>query len=97
MALCKLGSNVLLVRCQKGQNKGSVSKSRARITSCSSGPADAGRLTPALGIDMKHLFLSIFLLYVAGCTSNLYVDNDSKDYENVGIAVRDVYVRRLST
>ena len=25
-----------------------MSKSRARITSCSSGPADAGRLTPAL-------------------------------------------------
>ena len=33
---------------KKGQNKGSGSKSRARITSCSSGPADAGRLTPAL-------------------------------------------------
>jgi len=46
--LCKLGSDVLLVRCKKGQNKGSVSKARARITSLSSGPADAGRLTPAL-------------------------------------------------
>ena len=32
----------------KGQNKGSLSKTRARITSHSSGPADAGRLTPAL-------------------------------------------------
>ena len=38
---------------KKGQNKSSGSKSRARITSCSSGPADAGRLTPALCVSPK--------------------------------------------
>ena len=37
-----------MVRLIQGQNTSSNSKSRARITSCSSGPADAGRLTPAL-------------------------------------------------
>jgi hypothetical protein len=35
--LCKPGSDVLLVWCQKGQNKDSVSKARARITSHSTG------------------------------------------------------------
>ena len=35
--MCKSGSDALLVQCQKGQNKGSVSKARARITSLSSG------------------------------------------------------------
>ena len=34
--LCNPGCDVLLVRCKKGQNKGSKSKSRARITSRSS-------------------------------------------------------------
>ena len=48
----------------KGQNKGSVSKARARITSHSSGPADAGRLTPALYFMTEYKYLFLFSLVV---------------------------------
>ena len=73
--MCNPGRDALLVRCQKGQNKGTVSKARARITSHSSGLRYAQPLNSSVMLDVMKYKISIltivstiivilFLLYV---------------------------------
>ena len=60
--MCKPGNDALVVRCQKGQNKSSQPKSKARITSLSSGLRYAQPLNSSvMQINKLLIFWSIIL------------------------------------